>query len=71
MVNGIEWNDKWPIGSKKPTMIKRVPNEERVKYDILSITDKNNLNIQSLMFKSDCNVIGRVFLESIFQLSVI
>jgi hypothetical protein len=50
-IDGIEWNDKWSIGSKKPTIIKAIPDEERTEYENLNVTDNINLNVQSLMFR--------------------
>jgi hypothetical protein len=45
----IEWNDKWSIRTKKPTIIKAITEEEKVESEILNVTDIVNLNVQSLL----------------------
>jgi hypothetical protein len=52
-VNGLIWDDKWSIGSKKPNIIKAVPNLKDEPYQITMLTECANLNIQGIILRSD------------------
>jgi hypothetical protein len=51
-INGIIWDDNWSIGSKKPTIIKAVPNQTEKSYKILMIMECANLNIHVVLLRS-------------------
>jgi hypothetical protein len=51
MINGILWNDKMSIGSLKPQVIRAIPNQFNVIYNIISIISLEVLNVHAVNLK--------------------
>jgi hypothetical protein len=55
-VNVFLWNDNWPIGSKKPNIIKAIPNSRNEPYNIIMLTECANLDVQGVILKYGKNI---------------
>jgi hypothetical protein len=58
MVNGIIWNDKMSIGSKKPQTIRAVPDQFNVIYSVMGIINIDDLNVHSIMLKHNRQILN-------------
>jgi hypothetical protein len=51
MINGIMWNDRMSIGSKKPLNVRAIPDQANVVHGMKSIVELGDLNVHSIMLK--------------------